>query len=313
MSTWSNTFVDNLYDSGNECADEKPAVAKQHATAKAREAHSSAHHVADRQPGKFAANHQVYCSERDASDGPRSRPPALVAPSVSHCVTRTPSQPPALVAPSVSDCVTRTPSQPAALVAPSVSHASNVTQFRPPEPDPSVSHETGVVVLSQGPHLTDWHEFEVRMHRDNRWWEWRSGIIDSRLLHPDKPRASEGSKLSNAYKRCEWVLKKHKCEYKIGMARSLACRWRLYQEPETRWNPTHMFIVLQARGREAVGYAEAALIVMMDDCETFDLSDNINHRNNDLGGTGPRLWGQENDDFFVYLAVKRCRGCSSEA
>ena len=87
------------------------------------------------------------------------------------------------------------------------------------------------------------------------------------------------------------------------MARLLGERWGLYQESDNRWKPTHLFIVNQTRGRETVGFLESALIALL--CEREDwLPYNINVRNGDLGGTGPRKKEWENDKYFVYLALR---------
>ena len=71
-----------------------------------------------------------------------------------------------------------------------------------------------------------------------------------------------------------------------------------------KWKPTHLFIVTDARGRAAVGYAEAALIRMIIDCGDYDDSDNINLRHNDKGGSGPRLPEHEFSAYYLYLATK---------
>ena len=62
--------------------------------------------------------------------------------------------------------------------------------------------------------------------------------------------------------------------------------------------------MLDVYGRTAVGYAEAALIRMMRDCDLYDDGYNINHRTGDKGGSGPRRIEHEFDTYFVYLAVK---------
>ena len=148
----------------------------------------------------------------------------------------------------------------------------------------------------------DWYPFRVQMR--TYWAECASGIIDARMYWLDKPRAAEGKQLQNAYKRCCTIIKRHSCEFKVGMARSLADRWRLYDEEVHKWQPSHMFIILKTRGREAVGFLEASLIALLQLNDRLHESRNINLRNNDLGGTGPRIAEQLNDIYYVYLAVR---------
>ena len=87
------------------------------------------------------------------------------------------------------------------------------------------------------------------------------------------------------------------------MARTLGSRWELYQASPDRWTPTHVFIVLHVRGRDAVGFAEAGLIGMLKECGEFDDQLNVNYRNNDKGGGGPRHERELDDWFYVYLAT----------
>ena len=150
----------------------------------------------------------------------------------------------------------------------------------------------------------DWKQYEVAMYRDNAWWTWRSGIVDTRYHLQSKitAKSSEGVRLHAALEACKWILNRHECEFKIGMARFLGLRWERYRSSD-RWQPTHLFLLLQVDGREAVGYAESALIVMMDQLECYQKY-NINRRSSDKGGTGPRLEGTLHDIYFVYLAVK---------
>ena len=64
-----------------------------------------------------------------------------------------------------------------------------------------------------------------------------------------------------------------------------------------------MFIVLHVRGRDAVGFAEAGLIGMLYACGGNDTDLNMNHRNNDRGGSCPRHECELDDWFWVYLAT----------
>ena len=61
---------------------------------------------------------------------------------------------------------------------------------------------------------------------------------------------------------------------------------------------------MQVRGRDAVGFAEAGLIGMLHACDEYDVDLNVNARNNDKGGSGPRHECELDDWFWVYLATK---------
>ena len=149
-----------------------------------------------------------------------------------------------------------------------------------------------------------WMQYQTSFYRDNCWWGWPKGIIDTRYqLSKLKSTHSEGTKLAAAFAACKWVLAKHLCEFKIGMARSLGLRWEKYHDSECKWQPTHLFLLLQVDGREAVGYAEAGLIAMLGEVQCYQRF-NINRHSSDRGGTGPRLDGTLHDSYFVYLAMK---------
>ena len=151
----------------------------------------------------------------------------------------------------------------------------------------------------------DWRDFEVRIYRAGDWWNGASGIIDARVIHFTKnSNACEGAKLDVAFNRCTWALRRHACEFKVGIARLLGARWQMYQASTDKWQPTHLIILLEVPGRTAAGYAEAALIRMLWDSDLYDDMHNINYRNNDKGGTGPRQPEHEHAVYFVYLAVK---------
>ena len=141
------------------------------------------------------------------------------------------------------------------------------------------------------------------MYRDNRWWTWRNGIIDIRVLFKVSVRAAEGTRLREAVKACRWVLKRHPCQFKVGMARELGVRWVHYlEDAATRWCPTHIFLLAEVRGREAAGYLEAALIAVMADLDV-DQELNQNIHNRDYGGTGPRHPEFLDHQYYIYLAV----------
>ena len=155
-----------------------------------------------------------------------------------------------------------------------------------------------------GDYTQDWRQYRVNLLRCGRWWEWDHGIIDLRSLFHTKSNATAGTQLSVAFAACRWVLCRYACDFKVGMARTLGSRWELYQSSPDRWTPTHVFIVLHVRGRDAVGFAEAGLIGMLKECGEFDDQLNVNHRNNDKGGGGPRHERELDDWFYVYLATR---------
>ena len=109
------------------------------------------------------------------------------------------------------------------------------------------------------------------------------------------------SQTSAAHGICLRALRQHPCEFKVVMARSLGCRWQMYRET-TGWRPTHLWMLLKVQGREAAGYAESALITML---QTLDLPANLNmnFKTSGKGGTGPRKPEQMHDTYFIYLAV----------
>ena len=68
---------------------------------------------------------------------------------------------------------------------------------------------------------------------------------------------------------------------------------------ESKWQPSHLFIIHLCNSREAAGFVESALIRKYStDSPHSDL--NLNAQRHDLGGTGPRREGP----YFVYLAVE---------
>ena len=157
---------------------------------------------------------------------------------------------------------------------------------------------------NEADYMDDWRSYRVLLLRDYRWWEWDHGIIDLRALFPTRSTALAGTQLNVGFEACGWVLRRHACEFKIGMARTLGSRWELYRSSPDTWTPSHLFIVLHVRGRDAVGFAEAGLIGMLHACGEHDDGLNINHRNTDRGGSGPRHECELDDWFWVYLAVR---------
>ena len=159
-------------------------------------------------------------------------------------------------------------------------------------------------LFSTGDYIEDWRPYRVNLHKDLLWWEWDHGIIDLRALYRTKSNAIARTQLCVAFDACRFVLRRHACEFKVGMARSLGGRWELYQSSSVTWTPTHLFIVLLVRGRDAVGYAEAGLIGMLHECGEFDDDLNAHDRNNDKGGSGPPHEHELNNWFYVYLASR---------
>ena len=150
----------------------------------------------------------------------------------------------------------------------------------------------------------DWRSYRVNLYKDKCWWEWDHGIIDLRPLFRTRSSATAGTQLGVGFNACGWVLRRHACQFKVGMARMLGSRWELYRSSPDTWTPSHLFIVMHVRGRDAVGFAEAGLIGMLHACGEYDDGLNVNHRNNDRGGGGPRHECELDDWFWVYLATK---------
>ena len=69
----------------------------------------------------------------------------------------------------------------------------------------------------------------------------------------------------------------------------------------TSWMPTHLWLLLEVRGREVVGYTEAALIRMLRD--EFPLNQSINWINRDAGGSNDDgAWRVAKAQFKAFLA-----------
>ena len=88
----------------------------------------------------------------------------------------------------------------------------------------------------------DWRPYRVNLLKNQRWWEWGHGIIDLRALYRTKSNAIAGAQLNVAFEACRSVLRRHACEFKVGMARRLGARWELYRSSSETWTPTHLFI-----------------------------------------------------------------------
>ena len=250
-----------------------------------------------------------------------ARPPTLaMAPQPAAVVARPPAQQPILpmarqpptdgarppaCGPQQPGDETRSP--PTEIARPPACVAQQQIQFFHEHPPPATDAEDEAPAVDPGaPADDDWKMYEVRFYRDGNWWNGEEGILDARIkfVKRNDDNANEGTKLEKAYRRCRWILARHACEFKVGMTRQLGVRWRLYQDGMYKWKPTHLFIVMDVRGRAAVGMAEAALIRMMLDSGDYDDSDNINFRHDDKGGSGPRPPEHEYSVYYVYLATK---------
>ena len=236
-----------------------------------------------------------------------ARPPVLNPPAIHSPAQLPPTAPRPDPRPSVVDrplCSTYRPSPTAA--RPPVDAATTRHRSEPYH----LVRGTERVAPDQSPldsivcYTEDWRPYRVNLLKDRRWWEWDHGIIDLRALHRTKSTAIAGVQLTVAFEACQSVLRRHACEFKVGMARTLGGRWELYQSSSDTWTPTHLFIVLHVRGRHAVGFAEAGLIGMLYECGKYDEQLNVNNRNNDRGGSGPRHEHELDDWFYVYLATR---------
>ena len=171
----------------------------------------------------------------------------------------------------------------------------------PDEEAPIIEHGGNNNALQGEAEAPSWHLYKVALMSDGKWWTWKMGIIDRRLVYRTSPNQSEGFKLHRIFWRMYSVLAERACFYKVGIAQDLAARWEMYQESESSWKPSHLFILSDEANREAAGYVEAALIrenKYRGRLKSRDVND-INFIRQDPGGTGPRKEGP----YFVYLAV----------
>ena len=137
-----------------------------------------------------------------------------------------------------------------------------------------------------------------------KWWLQRPGIIDA----PKERQSakSEGKTFRVALSDIRWTLSTRTCEFKVGFATYLGNRWELYQQNDGKWTPRYLFMLCTVPDRVSAGFLEAGLIAAI---ESFDLDHgrlNINWRNNDKGGTGPRKSETSCIPHYIYLAVRPC-------
>ena len=147
----------------------------------------------------------------------------------------------------------------------------------------------------------NWIRYEVRLNKNYAWYETPPGIFDLRINFPVHDRASEGTRLQQAIRACNYILGKAEAYFKVGMATNLGTRWEMYRDCEDphKFKPSHLFLVMDIVGREAAGMAESALISMLRD---KPVCHNVNFLNKDKGGTGPRFPGPI--VHYLYLALK---------
>lgn len=143
------------------------------------------------------------------------------------------------------------------------------------------------------------------MHRDEKWWTWQEGITDIRIRDRDFECRSAGTMMTRAMKNIRWVLARHLCEFKVGIASNLWLRWLTYINGHLRgsWVPERLFLLMETPDRDCACFAEAGLILACESLD-YDMSLNINRRNRDLGGTGPRNADTMYCTHYVYLAVR---------
>ena len=150
----------------------------------------------------------------------------------------------------------------------------------------------------------DWRRYEIFFRRDGKWWLQRPGIFDAPRTR-QSPR-SEGKVFRLALEDIRWALSTRTCEFKVGFATHLGSRWELYQQDKRKWTPRFLFILCTVPDRVSAGFLEAGLIAAI---ESIDLDHgrlNINRRNNDKGGTGPRKSETSCIPHYIYLAVRPC-------
>ena len=147
----------------------------------------------------------------------------------------------------------------------------------------------------------NWKDFEVRLNAYYPWPALPNGIFDLRIGF--LMRTSEGLKLRQAYLACMRFLRLREAYFKIGMASNLGTRWLMYRQPGNKWTPSHLGILMDIEGRVAAGMAESALIAMISNTDMPALY-NINWKNGDKGGTGPRPEDSMYSTYYIYVAVE---------
>jgi len=172
---------------------------------------------------------------------------------------------------------------------------AKVAKLAPREPEPELAPDA-FTDTEDNPAIS-WKKYQVRLQRDEEWWNVERGIVDLRLWYMDKPTQSEGIKLDNVRARMNRVLRKRQCFFKVGIGHDLATRWELYQV-DNHWKPTHLFILMYVGSSESAGYVEPCFITE-NLCRDSPANHNMNFKRCDRGGTGPRRPGQ----YYVYVAV----------
>ena len=134
------------------------------------------------------------------------------------------------------------------------------------------------------------------------WPQWETGIINLNRCRVKFP-IKEGHILRQAVSDARKILARARCEYKVGIATSVAQRWNFYQAPDAPWQPSHLFVLSPVKNRSEATYLESGIIAVLEVLYAEkDLS--INIRNKDYGGGGARWTETAEAVHFVYLAVK---------
>ena len=152
----------------------------------------------------------------------------------------------------------------------------------------------------------DWRQYEISIRRDLKWWLQRPGIIDASLRSSSRARQSaksEGKTFRFALSDIRWALSTRTCEFKVGFATYLGYRWQLYQQDDGKWTPRYLFMLCTVPDRVSAGFLEAGLIAAIESLDLDHRRLNINWRNNDKGGTGPRKSETSCIAHYIYLAV----------
>ena len=109
-----------------------------------------------------------------------------------------------------------------------------------------------------------------------------------KALCPLKSNASSGVRLRAAMIMVKWVVRRP-CQFKIGMTTDPGTRWLMYQDRDSKWIPSHLFVLLPVQGFEAAGWAETALIQACRELEV-EAGSNMNLWHRDKGGTGSKTF-----------------------
>ena len=158
----------------------------------------------------------------------------------------------------------------------------------------------------------DWRTYEVRasFRQGEDFFNLPPGIINMELRHCvrelRRPSRCEGRIYRLALADINWILRRGTCEFKIGLAQFLGSRWLQYQEDENTWTPHWLCKLCATPDRVSAGFMESGLIFATECLDIDHPRFNINYRNKDRGGTGPRSEVTMRYPHYIYLAVKPC-------